>query len=93
MTNAPPTRNQFTAQKNGPRFFGPDLELLATTQRRNAEAMIQMSRMTLDGVQQAWQRRLDFIEQTIDGFAHIGSFGNTNGTRLRSTCKARGIFA
>ena len=76
MTNAPPTKSQFTAQKNGLQFFGPDLELLVTTQRRNAEAMIQMSRMTLDGVQQAWQRQLDFMEQAIDGLtAHIGSFG------------------
>ena len=80
MTIAPPTKSQFTAQKNGLRFFGADLELLVTTQRRNAEAMIQMSRMTLDGVQQAWQRRLDCMEQAIDGLtAHIGSFGNTNG--------------
>jgi hypothetical protein len=50
------------------------------SQRRNVEAMMQMNRPTLDSVQQAWQRQLDFLEQAVEGITSLTfSLGRTNG--------------
>ena len=80
MTNISPPKGQFTSPKDGHRPFGPDLETMLISQQRNVEAMMQMSRATLDGVQQAWRRQLDFLEQAVEGFTSlVGSFAQPNG--------------
>jgi hypothetical protein len=57
-------------------LIGVDLELMFSSQRRNVEAMMQMNRLTLDSVRQAWQRQLDFFEQAVEGFTSLtGSLG------------------
>jgi hypothetical protein len=77
-----PIEGKSVAQTNGQRFIGTELELIFCSQRRNVDAMMQMNRLTLDSIQQAWQRQLDFLEQAVEGFTSLaGSLGQTKGPR------------
>jgi hypothetical protein len=73
MTNMAPHKSQFGAVKDEQRFLGADLEPMLVSRRGNVEAMMQMSRLTLDGVQLAWRRQLDFFEQAVEGFTNLAS--------------------
>jgi phasin family protein len=82
ITNMATVKSESAAQMDGQRFIGAGLELMLTSQRRNVEAMMQMNRLTLDNVQQAWQRQLDFLEQAVEGFTSLASsLGGTDGPR------------
>jgi hypothetical protein len=82
MTKMATVRGESAAQPDGQRFIGAELELMFASQRRNVEARMQMNRLTLDSVQQAWQRQLDFLEQAVEGFTCLSvSLGRINGPR------------
>lgn len=93
MTNMAPHKSQFGAVKDEQRFFGADLEPMLVSRRGNVEAMMQMSRLTLDGVQLAWRRHLDFFEQAVEGFANlVSSLGQPNGPSEEPLVKESRIF-
>jgi|ERR1700730_2417466 hypothetical protein len=93
MTNMAPHKSQFGALKDEQRFFGADLEAMLVSRRRNVEAMMQMSRLTLGGVQQAWRRQLDFFEQAVEGFTNlVSSFGQPNGLSEEQLVSKPNIF-
>jgi phasin family protein len=77
-----PIESKSAALTDGQRSIGAGLELMFSSQRRNVDAMMQMNRLTLDTVQQAWQRQLDFLEQAVEGFTSLAdSLGQTKGSR------------
>src|SRR5579864_5298668 len=47
-------------------FAEIDYRVVAATQRKNAEAIVQISQLALDGMQHAWRRQLDFVREAID---------------------------
>jgi hypothetical protein len=49
MTDMAPNKSQSPTPRDEQHFFGPDMEMMLASQRRNVEAMIHMSRVTLDG--------------------------------------------
>jgi len=75
-----PARSESAAQTDRQRLIGADLELMFASQRRNVEAMMQMNRLTLDSVQQAWKCQLNFLEQAVDGFTSL-AISQTDGLR------------
>src|SRR5579864_5726810 len=48
-----------------PPFAEIDYRAVAATQRKNAEAIVQISQLALDGMQHAWRRQLDFVREAI----------------------------
>src|SRR5581483_8921836 len=75
-----PAKSEPAANTDRQRLIGADLELMFASQRRNVEAMMQMNRLTLDSVQQAWKCQLNFLEQAVEGFTSLAT-SRTDGLR------------
>lgn len=75
-----PAKSEPAAHTDKQRLIGADLELMFASQRRNVEAMMQMNRLTLDSVQQAWTCQLNFLEQAVEGFTSLAT-SQTDGLR------------
>jgi phasin family protein len=76
MADAGAEKSRFVAPNstnNGLQFFGPEIETMFASQRKNVEAMMQANRLALDGVQAVWRRQLDFIQEAVEGLTtHVG---------------------
>jgi phasin family protein len=69
MADAGAEKSRFVAPNstnNGLQFFGPEIETMFASQRKNVEAMMQANRLALDGVQAVWGRQLDFIKEAVE---------------------------
>ena len=64
-----------------PPFGDADLRLMAAAQRKNAEAIVQISQLALDGMQHAWRRQLDFVREAIGELSSlVVELGEANGS-------------
>ena len=75
MADAGAKKSGFVAPNranNGLQFFGPEVETMFASQRKNVEAMMQANRLALDGVQAVWRRQLDFIQEAVEGLTTLG---------------------
>ena len=63
MTDASAKKSEFATPiaNGGLRLFGPDVEMIFASHHKNFDAMMQVNRVALDGVQAIWCRQLDFI--------------------------------
>jgi len=69
MADVGAKKSEFVAQNrtnNGLQFFGPEVETMFASQRKNVEAMMQANRLALDGVQAVWGRQLDFLQEAVE---------------------------
>jgi phasin family protein len=74
MTDASAKKSEFAAAtitNGGLRLFGPDVEMIFASHHKTFDAMMQVNRVTLDGVQAIWCRQLDFIQQTVEGLTTL----------------------
>jgi phasin family protein len=83
MADAGAKKSEFVASNrtnNGLQFFGPEVQTMFASQRKNVEAMMQANRLALDGVQAVWGRQLDFIQEAVQGLTTLaGNFANPRG--------------
>lgn len=64
-----------------PGFTDVDYRILAATTRKNAEAIVQISQLALDGMQHAWRRQLDFAREAIEELSSfVVEMGDSNGS-------------
>jgi phasin family protein len=74
MTDASAKKSEFAAPtiaNGGLGLFGPDVEMIFASHHKNFEAMMQVNRVTLEGIQAIWCRQLDFIQQTVEGLTTL----------------------
>jgi phasin family protein len=74
MADAGAKKSGFVAPNranNGLQFFGPEVETMFASQRKNVEAMMQANRLALDGVQAVCRRQLDFIQEAVEGLTTL----------------------
>jgi Phasin protein len=74
MSDAGAKKNESVAPikaNNGFHFFGSEVETMVASQRKNIEAMMQASRLALDGVQAVWRRQMKFVRDAIEGFTTL----------------------
>ena len=78
MADAGAKKSEFVAlnrANNGFQFYGPEVETMFASQRKNVEAIMQANRLALDGVQAIWRRQLDFIKEAVEGLTTlVGDF-------------------
>ena len=83
MADAGAKKSEFVAPNGankGLRFYGPEVERVFASQRRNVEAMMQANRLALDGVQAVWRRPLDFIQEAVEGLTtHVADIAPPSG--------------
>jgi phasin family protein len=83
MADAGAEKSKFVASNrtnNSLQFFGPEVQTMFASQRKNVEAMIQANRLALDGVQAVWGRQLDFIQEAVEGLTTLaGDFARPPG--------------
>jgi phasin family protein len=48
-----------------------DFKTVITTQHKNVEAIVQVSRLALDGVQRAWRIQFDFVWNAVEEFSAL----------------------
>jgi phasin family protein len=67
--------------KNARPNSGADFKALMTTQRKNVETIVQVSRLALDGVQRAWRGQFDFVWNAVEEFSALaGNLGGPTGS-------------
>jgi phasin family protein len=83
MADADAKKSGFMAlnrANNGLQFSGAQVEIMFASQRKNVEAMMQANRLAVDGVQAAWLRQLDFIQEALEGLTtHVGDLAPPSG--------------
>src|SRR5215469_7033250 len=78
---APDPKNSHVEKNYRPLFGEGDVRLLAAAQRKNAEAIVQVSQLALDGMQHAWRRQLDFVREAIGELSTLTvELGAANGS-------------
>jgi phasin family protein len=82
MTEAGKTGGGFLAHdwtNSGFRFSGPEVEMIFAGHRRNVEAVMQVSRLALDGTHAIWRSQLNFIQVSLGGLSTHVRDGATAG--------------
>ena len=78
------TSSQVEPKSSLPGFTDIDYRVVAATQRKNAEAIVQISQLALDGMQQAWRRQLDFVREAVDELStFVVDLSDANGSMDR----------
>jgi phasin family protein len=94
---APDPKNSHVEKNYRPLFGEADVRLLAAAQRKNAEAIVQVSQLALDGMQHAWRRQLDFVREAIGELSTLTvalneANGSLDGRLSRQTDYAKQSF-
>ena len=94
---APDPKNSHVEKNYRPLFGEGDVRLLAAAQRKNAEAIVQVSQLALDGMQHAWRRQLDFVREAIGELSTLtvelgAANGSLDGRLSRQTDYAKRSF-
>jgi phasin family protein len=94
---APDPKNSHVEKNYRPLFGEADVRLLAAAQRKNAEAIVQVSQLALDGMQHAWRRQLDFVREAIGELSTLtvelgAANGSLDGRLSRQTDYAKRSF-
>jgi phasin family protein len=78
----------YDGTNSGFRFSRPEVELMFASQRKNVDAMVQVNRLTLDGIHAVWCRQLDFIQKALGGFTtHIRDVATPGGPSSEKLAK------
>jgi phasin family protein len=83
MADASANQSEFAAPNSangGLQLSGSEVEMMFASHHKNTEAMMQASRLALDGVQAIWRRQLDFIHEALEGLTTLaGDFARPPG--------------
>jgi len=81
MATPDPKRAHPELNRFRPPLSDADLRVMAATHRKNAEAIVQISQLALDGMQIAWRRQLDFVREAIGELSSlVVELGEANGS-------------
>jgi phasin family protein len=83
MADASAKKSEFAvpnSENGGLELSESEVEMIFTSHNKNIEAMMQASRLALDGVQAIWRRQLDFIHEAVEGLTTLaGDFAQPPG--------------